>query len=265
MSILHRILRDTRRFVRQRKQTVTPAHLVHLAREQPPTKSLARALGGTHLSIIAEFKRASPSKGALRMHANAGTIANDYEAAGADAVSVLTEPLHFQGSLNDLVDACGCTGLPLLRKDFIVDPYQVLEARAHGADAILLIAAALESGQMRELQQAAAEVGLDCLMEVYEANELDRLDLDHVRILGVNNRDLRTFEVDIHHSLRVFAQVPPTILRVSESGLRSAEDLARLHCGGVDAVLIGEAFMAARNPGSALRGLRRQLASILAA
>ncbi len=265
MNILQQILGDTRRRLAQRRRAVSPALLLELARERGPTRSLARALAAEGLSIIAEFKRASPSKGPLRVDADPVAVAAAYEEAGASAVSVLTEELHFKGSLDDLAAARGSTSLPLLRKDFIVDSYQLLEARAYGADAVLLIAAALESSQLAELQTAASELGLECLVEVYALEELARLDFALTSILGVNNRDLRTFSVDINHSLRVFSHVPRGILRVSESGLGSAAELAHLYRGGIDAVLIGEAFMTARDSGAALRQLRNQLTRSLAA
>lgn len=265
MTILDQILGDTRRHLRQRRQQVGPGTLWARVEKQGPTRSLGRALATEELSIIAEVKRASPSKGPLRIDADAAAIAEAYEEAGASAVSVLTEERHFSGSTDDLAAARARTSVPLLRKDFIVDPYQILEARAYGADAVLLIATALERAQLAELQSAASEIGLECLVEVYALQELDKLDFEATTILGVNNRDLRTFSVDINHSLRVFSHVPGGILRVSESGLSSAAELAHLRRGGVDAVLIGESFMAARDCGAALLRLRSQLAHALAA
>ena len=265
MNILERILGDTRRHLQERRQKVAPGALLAQVQQRGPARSLARALATEQLSIIAEVKRASPSKGPLRIDADAAAIAEAYEKAGASAVSILTEQHHFRGSIHDLAAARERTALPLLRKDFIVDPYQLLEARAYGADAVLLIATALESAQLAELQAAAAELGLECLVEVYALEELDKLDFGLTTILGVNNRDLQSFSVDINHSLRVFAHVPGGILRVSESGLRSAAELAHLHRSGVDAVLMGETFMVARDCGGALRRLRGQLAHSLAA
>jgi indole-3-glycerol phosphate synthase len=183
-------------------------------------------------------------------------LARQYKHGGADAISVLTEPLHFQGSLEYLAAVRHAVDLPLLRKDFIIDPYQLIEARAYGADAVLLIATALERHQLYDLHQAAADLGLECLVEVYDPRELDKLDFTQVKILGVNNRDLRTFEVDIEHSLRTFAQAPDTVVRVSESGLGDAKDLAHLRRNGVHAVLIGETFMRAPHPGEAVRALK---------
>ena len=176
---------------------------------------------------------------------------------------MLTEPSYFQGSLDDLAAVRAQVALPLLRKDFVVDPYQLVEARAYGADAVLLIAAVLDAARLRDLHQTADALGLSCLVELYDVRELDRIDFDLVRILGVNNRDLRTFEVDVDHSLRVFAHVPQGVVRVSESGLRSARELAHLRRHGVDAVLMGETFMRADDPGALLGTLREELRTLL--
>ena len=254
MNILERILEDTRQGLAQR--ATPPRALEERIASTGPTRSLAGALRQDHLAIIAEIKRASPSKGLLREAFCAEDIADQYTAAGADAISVLTENLHFSGSLQDLARVRAHTTLPLLRKDFIVDPYQLLEARAYGADAVLLIAAALSKEQLRDLMQAAEELSLECLVEVHETREMDKLDFDLVTMMGVNNRDLRTFEVDINHSLRAFALAPPDVVRVSESGIRTGAQLAYLSQRGVNAVLIGETFMRASNPGAALRFLR---------
>ena len=208
--------------------------------------------------MIAEIKKASPSKGLIRADFDPETHARQYTEGGAAALSVLTEPLHFQGDPAFLRAARSASPLPVLRKDFIVDPYQLLEARAWGADAVLLIAAVLERSELADLHAAAAELGLACLVEVYDAAELDRIDFEQVRVLGVNNRDLRTFTVDVNHSIRVFERVPSDVVRVSESGLRSGADLARLRRAGIDAVLIGETFMRAPDPGRKLAALRAE-------
>ena len=263
MTILDRIVADTRALVARRKQRTPLADLEARPHFASPTLSLRDALRQDTLAIIAEIKRASPSKGVIRHDFQPVDIARQYKAAGASAVSVLTEPKHFQGSLDILARVRRTIDLPLLRKDFIVDPYQLVEARAYGADAVLLIAAVLDATELYDLHQAAHELGLDCLVEIYEPDELDKLDADQVQILGVNNRDLRTFEVDIDHSLRVFAEAPDHVVRVSESGLRTADDLAHLRRHGVDAVLIGETFMRADEPGHALEMLRRALAQRL--
>jgi indole-3-glycerol phosphate synthase len=224
-----------------------------------PRRSLEEALRRPGMQIIAELKKASPSKGVIRSDFNVADLAQSYQANGAAALSVLTEPDYFQGSLDYLPIVRRCTSVPLLRKDFIVDPYQLIEARAYGADAVLLIAAVLDRTQLFDLHQTADELGLDCLVELYELEELDKLDLDQVHIVGVNNRDLRTFNVDIDHSLRVFSHVPSSLVRVSESGLRTPEDLQYLHHAGIDAVLIGESFMRQPDPGAELNHLLKNL------
>ncbi len=263
MTILDRIVDDTRALIAKRKQAVPARVLEQRIASAGATRSLEAALRRDHLAILAEIKKASPSKGVIREDFDVPDLARQYEASGAAAVSVLTEPLHFQGSLDNLALARQVVDLPLLRKDFIVDPYQLLEARAFGADAVLLIAAVLSRDELFDLHQAAHELGLDCLVEVYERSEIDRLDFDQVKILGVNNRDLRTFEVDINHSPRVFEDAPADVVRVSESGLRAADDLAHLRRHGVDAVLIGETFMRAAEPGKTLRALQADVSSIL--
>lgn len=263
MTILDRIIADTRTLVTQRKQTVPPSALEDRLSAVSPPRSLSAALKKDDLAILAELKKASPSKGIIREDFNVEDLATQYAAHGADAISVLTEPLHFQGSLDNLRQARQAVDVPLLRKDFIIDAYQLLEARTHGADAVLLIAAALDRHELYDLHQAADTLGLSCLVEVYEREEMDKLDFSQVRILGVNNRDLRTFEVDIDHSLRVFSDAPPDVIRVSESGLRTAEDLAHLRRNGVDAVLIGETFMRAPHPGRSLARLKEDVQSLL--
>ncbi len=221
-------------------------------------RSLAEALRADGLSVIAEAKKASPSQGVIREHFEPAAIAEMYQEAGAAGVSVLTEPLQFQGALEHLAETRQSCDLPLLRKDFIVEEYQLLEARAYGADAVLLIATVLERAHLTDLLQAARELELECLVELYDMDELDRLDFELVEILGANNRDLRTFEVDRSHAPRVLAHAPDHVVTVAESGLRTAEDLADVHAAGIDAVLIGEAFMRAEHPGQALRDLLEQ-------
>ncbi|MEM6336682.1 MAG: indole-3-glycerol phosphate synthase TrpC [Bacteroidota bacterium] len=257
MTILDRIVADTRRLVDERKRQVSVRDLEARPFFAAPARPFAEVLRQPdEISVIAEIKRASPSAGVIREPFDVPAIARAYEAGGAAAISVLTEPLHFQGALENLTLARPHTKRPLMRKDFIVDPYQLIEAKAYGADAVLLIAAVLDRHKLHDLHQAADDLGLGCLVELYDAGELSRVDLDQVRVLGVNNRDLRTFEVDIEHSLRVFAELPAGVVRVSESGLKTAAHLAHLRRHGTDAVLIGESLMRAPDPGDALRRLR---------
>lgn len=220
-----------------------------------PTLPFTEGLRQAPLGVIAEIKKASPSKGVIREDFDVAALAHGYQTHGAAAISVLTEPLHFQGSLKNLARARAQVATPLLRKDFIVESYQLHEARAYGADAVLLIAAVLDAQELADLHAEANELGLACLVEVYEPYELDKLNFDQIAILGVNNRDLRTFTVNIQHSIDVLRNVPSHIVRVSESGLRNTRDLAYLRMQGIDAVLIGETFMRALDPGLALAEL----------
>lgn len=252
MSILDNIVDDTRDLISRRKRDISLSRLEDGRYFDREPLDFAEALRRDEIAVIAEVKKASPSKGIIRDDYSPADIARRYEDAGAAAVSVLTEPLHFQGSLEHLQAVRSAVDLPLLRKDFVVDVYQLFEARAHGADAVLLIAAVLDRPHLHDLLQAARELGLSALVEVYDLSEIDRIDFDEVSILGVNNRDLRTFEVDIEHSLRVFRHVPDEIVRVSESGLSSPEEVVHLYQNGVNAVLIGETFMREDNPGDAL-------------
>jgi indole-3-glycerol phosphate synthase len=208
-------------------------------------------------SIIAEVKKASPSKGVIRADFEPLQLAKTYAANGAAAISVLTEKKFFQGSLEYLRLIREQVALPLLRKDFLFDPYQVYEARAFGASAILLIVAILSDGQLSELGALARSLGMDCLVEVHDEQELERALRRHVSLLGINNRDLRTFHTTIETSERLVRLIPPHITVVSESGLSRREQLARLEAQGVRAFLIGETFMAAADPGAPLRELVR--------
>ena len=208
--------------------------------------------------IIAECKRRSPSRGVLRATYDPVAIAQVYEAAGAAAISVLTEPTFFDGSLDHLRTVRNAVRIPLLRKDFVVSEYQLLEARAAGADAVLLIVAALGPREFERLHRRATELGLDVLVEVHTLDELSVAIDGGARIVGVNNRNLRSLEVDVKVSDAVMARMPGDVVAVSESGLRNGEDLVRLGKLGYHAFLIGERFMTAEDPGQALRALIAQ-------
>lgn len=205
--------------------------------------------------VIAECKRRSPSRGILRAQYDPAAIARGYEGAGAAAISVLTEPTFFDGSLDHLRAVRQAVTIPVLRKDFVVSEYQLLEARAAGADAVLLIVAALEARETAHLHARAVALGLDVLVEVHQAEELAIAIDAGARIVGVNNRNLRTLEVDLHASDAMIAAMPPDVVAVSESGLKNAADLVRLRHLGYHAFLMGERFMTAEAPGGALRGL----------
>lgn len=267
MNILTQILEDTRTVVARRKSEVPMQALEQRPAFSAPTLSLVRALRSGDPAgapaVIAEIKKASPSAGVIRRDFNPVDIARQYKAAGAAAISVITEPLHFQGSLEDLAAVRLAADLPLLRKDFVVDEYQLFEARAYGADAVLLIAAALDPAQLHDLHDAATALGLTPLVELHSERELDSIDLDRIQVLGVNNRDLTTFEVDASRAARILRHVPPSVVRVAESGLRTAEHLASVRQQGLDAVLIGEAFMRATHAGRALRRLRDDTTALL--
>jgi indole-3-glycerol phosphate synthase len=207
------------------------------------------------VNVIAECKRRSPSRGVLRADYDAASIARAYESAGAAAISVLTEPTFFDGSLADLAAVRAAVELPVLRKDFVVSEYQLLEARAAGADAVLLIVAALARGDLRRLLKQAAALGLEALVEVHDRGELDVALDAGAALVGVNNRNLRTLAVDVRASEDLIARIPSGVVSVSESGLKSAGDLARLGRLGYRAFLIGERLMTDPDPGGALRRL----------
>ena len=256
-SQLNNILARTRRDVEERKSAASTRVLEEAAAAHQP-RGFARALRAKALSgpaIIAELKKASPSKGLIRAEFDPTTLAAGYARGGAAALSVLTEEHYFHGSLQNLVLASQACSVPCLRKDFMVDEFQLLEARAHRADAILLIAAALTDAELRQLNRQAHAFGLDVLCEVHTAEELERvLDLD-CDAFGVNNRDLRTFSVSLEVSLDLASRLPSGAVHVSESGIHTAEDINRLRAAGFEAFLIGESFMRQPDPGNALEAL----------
>jgi indole-3-glycerol phosphate synthase len=260
-SQLTRILATTRRELQQRKAAAsTPALEQAAAAHQP--RGFARALrqkAASGPAVIAELKKASPSRGLIRADFDPAVLAAAVARGGASALSVLTEEHFFQGSLQNLELASQSCDLPCLRKDFIVDEFQLLEARAHRADAILLIAAALSDLELRQLAARAHALELDVLCEVHTAEELDRvldLDLDlDCDAVGVNNRDLKTFSVRLEVSLDLAARLPAAAVRVSESGIETAEDMNRLRAAGFHAFLIGESLMRQPEPGTALENL----------
>ena len=207
------------------------------------------------INIIAEFKRASPSKGAINVAADPKATARQYESGGAAAISVLTEEDHFSGSLEDLVKIRAATSLPVLRKDFIFDEFQIYEAAAAGADAILLIVASLEGSQLRELHQKAEGLGMDALVEVHTEDEMERAARLGARLIGVNNRDLRTFEVSLDVSRKLVRHAPVDSILVSESGLRTSDELLELRGLGYSGFLIGESLMNTVDPDAVLSRL----------
>ena len=258
-DILDRIVAVKRQEVPAARALRSEAALRELAAAQTPPRGFAAALRAKVAAglpaVIAEIKKASPSKGVIRQHFVPAEIAASYARHGAACLSVLTDVQFFQGHADYLRQARAACPLPVLRKDFMVDPYQVLEARALGADCILLIAACLSDAQMAELEACAIELGLDTLVEVHDGAELARALRLQTPLLGINNRNLRTFEVTLDTTLRLQAQVPADRLLVTESGIVGQADVLRMRAAKVHAFLVGEAFMRADDPGGALAAL----------
>ncbi len=221
----------------------------------PPPRDFTAALRGPHVAVIAEIKRASPSRGALNPHLDPAALAHLYQQGGAAALSVLTDGHFFGGSLADLAAARAAVALPVLRKDFVIDEYQVYETRAAGADALLLIVAAVADTALRDYLALAAELGLHCLVEAHDEREVERALRCGAQIVGVNNRDLHTFTVDLATTERLAALVPGDRTFVSESGVHSRADVARLAQAGADAVLVGESLVKAGDAARAVRDL----------
>ncbi len=244
-----------RRALEQARQATPLSQLEERAAAAPPVRDFRAALERDAINVIAELKKASPSRGVLRAAYNPAALAPELEAAGAAALSVLTEPEFFQGGLEDLQVARQVSGLPVLRKDFLFDRYQVLEARAAGADAFLLIAAILSGEDLGALVRFGQELGMAALVEVHTAEELERALAAGAEFLGVNNRNLKTFEVRLETSLELIERIPDDRVAVSESGLRSAEELRRLRAAGFDAFLVGEFQMQSPEPAQALARL----------
>ena len=258
-DILDRILARKVEEIAARHATVPLDDLIARVSDLPDTRGFAAAMEAKIAdglpAVIAEVKKASPSKGVIRADFHPADIARSYEAGGAACLSVLTDADFFQGSEAYLQQAREACSLPVLRKDFIIDPYQVYEARVIGADCILLIVAALDDERLMDLSLLAAELDLDVLAEVHDEDELLRALALPVPLVGVNNRNLRTFETSLETSLRLRPLVEPGRIFVTESGIHAREDVARLRAADIDAFLVGEAFMRAPDPGNALRDL----------
>ncbi len=258
-DILKRILARKAEEVAERSAAVDWAELRARAADQPPARGFNAALrakiAAGQAAVIAEIKKASPSKGVMRDPFVPAEIAASYARAGAACLSVLTDRDFFQGHEDYLVQARAACALPAIRKDFLVDPYQVVEARAIGADCILLIAAALMDSRLAELYGQAAELGLDVLVEVHDAEELERALALGVDLVGINNRDLRTFEVSLGTTLGLLPKIPAGVTVVTESGILVPADVALMRANAVHAFLVGEAFMRAPDPGARLAEL----------
>ncbi len=256
-TILDRIVETKRREIESARKTVTEAELERRVAALPPTRDFTAAVGAPgEIRVIAEVKKASPSAGIIRADFDPVAIARTYKAHGAAAISVLTDVEYFQGSLDYLTAVKQAVTCPVLRKDFILDRYQLLEARAAGADAALLIAECLPGDHLAALQRSAAAIGLHTLVELHDAEELPRVLDCGAKVIGINNRDLRTFTTRLEHTLDLIAKIPSDRIVVSESGIRTHADLERLRAAGARAVLVGESLMRAPDIGAALDGLR---------
>lgn len=256
MNILNKIAASTRLRVEKDKAACPPGALREKLAASTLPFAFEKALAKPGMSFICEVKKASPSKGVIAEDFPYRDIAGDYEAAGADAISVLTEPDYFQGRDEFLTHIRREVGLPLLRKDFVVDEYQILQARALGADAVLLICALLTPAELAAFLELANSLGLSALVEAHDEQEVAMALSCGAKIIGVNNRDLRTFQVDTGNSIRLRRLIPPGVLFVSESGITTREDVALLEENGVDAVLIGETLMRSTDKKQALNQLR---------
>ncbi len=259
-DILNKIVDVERGDLERRKAAASLGDLERRARDagHPPPLNLAGSLMGTETRVIAEVKRATPSKGVLRDDIDAAALASTYADNGAAAISVLTNGPFFQGSLEDMESVHGAVRprqVPVLRKDFLFDPYQVVEARAHGADAVLLIVAMLPSSLMSELMDAARQLWMQCLVEVHTEDELETAIESGAEIVGINNRDLHTFVTDLEVTERLAPKLPPDRIVVSESGISSRGDVERVARAGAHAILVGEALVTSDDPGARLREL----------
>ena len=245
--MLDEIIAKKRKEVEQRKKILPLAHLKKRIAQQKPPLDFALALKGKPIRLIAEVKQASPSRGILCPNFNPTELATTYAQGGANAISVLTEVNYFKGSIDHLAAIREVVKLPLLRKDFIFDPYQVYESRAYGADALLLIVTILSQEQLKELLSISHRLGLKCLVEVHNETEVERALLSGAEIIGINNRDLNTFTVDINTTGQLSPLIPRQKIVVAESGIKSRKDIEKLMDWRVDAALIGEALVTANN------------------
>jgi len=255
--MLDKIVADKREEVRQQQKAVPVSALRARIARRTKTRDFASALKRNGVSLIAEVKKASPSRGVLRPDFDPTALARTYADNGAAAISVLTEKRYFQGNIEHLLEIREAVTIPLLRKDFIFDPYQVYESRAYGADALLLIAAILEEAPLAELLMLGHELGLDCLVEVHNESEVDKALRSGAQIIGINNRDLKTFAVDISTTPRLRKLIPEDKLVVSESGISSRRHIEDLKKWGINAALVGEALLTAVDVAARVRELAK--------
>ncbi|HEY9184521.1 MAG TPA: indole-3-glycerol phosphate synthase TrpC [Salegentibacter sp.] len=262
MNILDKIIADKHKEIALKKQLIPVSQLENSALFERETLSLVKRLRNSESGIIAEHKRRSPSKSVINQDLNIAEIAGGYKSAGVCGMSVLTDGKYFGGSLEDLLYARASANLPLLRKEFIIDEYQLLEARAHGADVILLIAAVLEREQIKQLSEFAKSLNLEVLLEVHNEEELQKSIMPSLDMLGVNNRNLKNFEVSTDISKELSEKIPSEFVKVSESGISSVEAIKDLKNYGYQGFLIGENFMKTDNPGKAAGEFIKKLEKI---
>jgi len=253
--MLQKILKIRLERLAAAKASVSAKALEQKASQRIAARNFPAAFTGGSVHVIAEVKRASPSRGLLKADLLPAELVACYERGGAAAVSVLTETDHFQGSLADLEEVVAITNLPVLRKDFIVDPYQIVETRAAGADSFLLIAALLERRELKSLVQAGRSWGMEPLVEVHDREDLDRALMADAKAIGINNRDLTTFRVDLETTLRLMQEIPSERVIISESGIRTREDILRLRAEGAHGFLIGEELVTSTDPEARIREL----------
>jgi indole-3-glycerol phosphate synthase len=259
MNILDQIIASKRKEIALKKSIISLNQLENSALFNAKTNSLSKSIINSPFGIIAEHKRRSPSKGTINHSLSVEKVVTDYENAGASGISVLTDSQYFGGSLDDLLLAKAAVNTPLLRKEFIIDEYQILEAKAHGADAILLIAAVLTQAEIKSLSEFAHSIALEVLLEVHNLEELEKSIMPSLDIIGVNNRNLKTFEVSLENSIDLVTHIPTDFVKISESGLSTVEDFKLLQSHGFQGFLIGESFMKTDNPGLALEQFINQL------
>ncbi|PHQ28224.1 indole-3-glycerol phosphate synthase TrpC [Leeuwenhoekiella nanhaiensis] len=259
MNILDKIIADKRKEVALRKQLIPVSQLEQSVLFDRKSPSLAQALRDSDTGIIAEHKRRSPSKQVINHNLNVQDVATGYESAGACGMSVLTDGKYFGGSLDDLLLARASSSFPLLRKEFMIDEYQILEAKAYGADVILLIAAVLSQSEIKSLSEFAKTQGMDVLLEVHNLEELQKSIMPSLDMLGVNNRNLKTFEVSLDISKTLSEEIPDEFVKVSESGISTIEAIKELRPFGYQGFLIGENFMKTDNPGRSAEAFIKEL------
>jgi indole-3-glycerol phosphate synthase len=257
--ILDQILEQTRKTVAQARRQIALAEVEQQAAQAPAVRDFRAALRRpSAIACISEFKRRSPSKGWIRQDAKPEVISSQYEAAGASAISVLTDEPFFGGTLDDLRKVRATVNIPVLRKDFVVDAYQIAEARAAGADAILLIVAALSRPDLAGLLAEVRRWGMHALVETHDREEVETAVAVGADIIGINHRDLRTFQMDMDLATSLRPSIPADRVVVAESGIRTVDDVTRMRTAGIDAILVGESLMAGGDPGQALRGLLKR-------